>query len=212
MITRPSPCVNHSLNEANFPLFQRIAAPAHVFRIRLIGIVPQITMRPHKGHDFNAESVLRRLMQKGAEAALRQPIKEADVNEVIDAAGFDFVQQPEVTLKARKARPRGQMFTEYILELSEFRARTLATEPEDYKNFETFSMAMLDLDYDGEVFRLGRVCWADDLITEAGGLDEVESIQIRITQAEFTGNRLMVILCDRYGNEKTRVFDKGDFR
>ena len=132
--------------------------------------------------------------------------------EVIDAIGFDFISQPLVTVKAKKERQKGKLFTDFVLEISEFRAQTLATDPEDFANFETFSMAMVDLDYDGDVFRLGRVFWGEDLLKEAGGLEEAKHLAVRIPEEDFTGKRLMLILCDRYGNEKTLVFEKKDFR
>ena len=87
-------------------------------------------------------------------------------------------------------------------------------------------MAMVDLNYgaadgggstaahdDGAaVFRLDRVFWADDLLREAGGLEAARSLALRIPEQDFTGERLMVILCDRYGNEKQLIFRKEDFR
>ncbi|MGO9479239.1 MAG: hypothetical protein ACLQAH_17015 [Limisphaerales bacterium] len=155
-------------------------------------------------------SVLMRLIEKHEPAALKQPTKEEDVNEVIDAVGFDFISQPQVEVKAKKRRDG--LLKEMVLEIREFRAQTLATEPEDFKNFETFSMAMVDLDYDGDVFRLGRVFWAEDLLKEAGGLEVAKSLLVKISEEDFTGRKMMVILCDRYGNEKTLVFEKKDFK
>lgn len=155
-------------------------------------------------------SVLMRLIERKETAALTQPTKEEDVNEVIDAVGFDFISQPQVEVKAKKRRDG--LLKEMVLEIQEFRAQTLATDPEDFKNFETFSMAMVDLDYDGDVFRLGRVFWAEDLLNEAGGLDEAKSLLVKIPEQDFTGKKMMVILCDRYGNEKTLVFEKKDFK
>ncbi len=154
-------------------------------------------------------SVLRRLIEAKEPAAFKQPTKEEDVNEVIDAVGFDFISQPQVEWKARKQRDG--LLREFALEITEFRAQTLATDPEDFANFETFSMAMVDLGYDGDVFRLGKVFWAEDLLKEAGGLEKAERLTLRIPEEEFTGKRMMVILCDRYGNEKTLVVEKGDF-
>ena len=150
---------------------------------------------------------------------LPQPVKAENVNEVINAVGFDFISQPVVQINAVKSAQPGQLFPEYVLELTEFRSQTLATEPEDYANFETFSMAMVDLNYgatDPEdaaaVFRLDRVFWADDLLREAGGLEAAHSLALRLPEQDFTGERLMVILCDRYGNEKQLVYRKEDFR
>ena len=73
-------------------------------------------------------------------------------------------------------------------------------------------MAMVDLTYDGDVFRLDRVYWGEELLKEAGGLEKAKTLEIRIPEQEFKGERMMVILCDRYGNEKTLLFCKEDFR
>ena len=101
------------------------------------------------------------------------------------------------------------MFDDYVIEISEFRAQTLATDPEDFQNFETFSMAMVDMDYDGDVFRLSRVFWGEDVIKAAGGLEKAERLELRIAEQEFTGEQMMVILCDRYGNEKAFAAEEG---
>ena len=156
-------------------------------------------------------SVLLRLIERKVPAALKQPAREEDVNEVIDAVGFDFISQPQVVWMAKKQSRPGELFAEYVLELSEFRAQTLATDPEDFKNFETFSMALVDIDYDGDVFQLSRVFWGEDVLKEAGGLDNAERLELRIAEAEFTGKQMMVILCDRYGNEKTLLVAKTIF-
>lgn len=156
-------------------------------------------------------SLLLRLIEQKVPAAFKQPSKEDDVNDVIDAAGFDFISQPQVVWQAKKESRKGELFADYTLEISEFRAQTLATDPEDFQNFETFSMAMVDTDYNGDVFRLGQVFWGEDLITAAGGLEKAASLELRISEQEFTGDNMMVILCDRYGNEKTLLLGKGDF-
>lgn len=156
-------------------------------------------------------SVLLRLIERKVPAALKQPAREEDVNEVIDAVGFDFISQPQVVWKAKKESRPGELFADYLLELSEFRAQTLATDPEDFQNFETFSMAMVDLDYDGDVFRLSRVFWGEDVLKAAAGLEKAERLELRIAEPEFTGKQMMVILCDRYGNEKTLLMAKTDF-
>ncbi len=156
-------------------------------------------------------SVLLCLIERKEPAALKQPAKEEDVNEVIDAVGFDFISQPLVDWTVKKASRKGELLVEYMIGISEFRARTLATEPEDFRNFETFSMAMVDTDYNGDVFRLSRVYWGEVLIAKAGGLDAAKQLEIRIPDTEFPGKRMMVILCDRYGNEKALVLEKANF-
>lgn len=157
-------------------------------------------------------SVIMRLIQQHEPGALKQPMREADVNEVIDAIGFDFISQPVVKHKACKKSRAGELFPELVVELSEFRAKTLTTDPEDFANFETFSMAMVDLNYDSDVFRLDRVYWGEELLKEAGGLEKAQTLEIRIPEKSFKGDKMMVVLCDRYGNEKTLVFAQGDFQ
>ncbi len=179
-------------------------------------------------------SILMRLLHSGENGALKQPTKEADVNEVIDAIGFDFISQPEAQWKCKKERsPDEPLLKDYAIHLTEFRSKTLATDPEDFANFETFSMAMVDTDYDGQTFKLGKVFWGEALIAQelrrlkgerkgrkARGKPEDESadvlkceqLSLRIPEADFRARRMMVILFDRYGNEKKLVFEKGDFK
>jgi DNA modification methylase len=164
-------------------------------------------------------SVLQRLLERKGDPkapTLKQPATEENVNEVIDAVGFDFITQPVVQWQARKVKDG--LLSEYVVELTEFRAKTLATEPEDFANFETFSMAMVDLDYEGNdaederaVFRLSRVFWAEELLKAAGGVEKATQLALRIPEQDFTGKKMMVILCDRYGNEKKLVLSAADF-
>ena len=140
-------------------------------------------------------SILMRLLEKHEPGALKQPIRESDVNEVIDAVGFDFISQPLVKYRTRRKKRAGELFTELVVEVSQFRSQTLATDPEDFANFETVSMAMVDLDYDGDVFRLDRVFWGEDLIKEAGGIEAAKMLEIRIPEDEFEAKYITIVRC-----------------
>ena len=70
---------------------------------------------------------------------------------------------------------------------------------------------------DGDVFSLGSVHWGEALmkteqkrLTDAGLSGECRWLDVRIP-AESLGHRAMVILVDRYGNEKRLVIDREDF-
>lgn len=174
------------------------------------------------------ESVLNRLLEAGAGGALQQPLREADVNEVIDAIGFDFVSQPQTEQQFLLLPPEsedllnaGQM--DAVVRLIEFRAKTMTTAPEDFPNFSTLSMVMIDPDFDGEVFSLGSVQWGEALVAaelkrldvDVNGSHEekagaCEQLDIRIP-ASSLGERLMVILVDRYGNEKRLEISREEF-
>lgn len=168
------------------------------------------------------ESALNSLLSSGQPGALKQPVSESQVNEVIDAVGFDFVSQPlteqqHLLLPPPDADLTNQHLREAVVRLTEFRAKTLSTAPEDFANFETLSMAMVDPDFNGEVFTLVGVHWAEALIKaeakrleDAGITGECERLDIRIP-AESLGKKVMVILVDRYGNEKRLEIAREEF-
>ena len=78
-------------------------------------------------------------------------------------------------------------------------------------------MAMVDPDFNGEVFTLGSVHWAEELVKaeakrlgDAGITGECERLDIRIPAASL-GKKAMVILVDRYGNEKQLEIPRESF-
>ena len=141
------------------------------------------------------------------------------MNAVIDPVGFDFISQPLVEWSCLTSAAENQdVFSlgdqDHVIRLTQFRANTLATDPEDFPNFATLSMVLVDLDYKDDVFKLSRVFWAEDLVTEelkrlgnevTGGFDvraaACEKLDIRLP-IEPCGDTVMLILVDKYGNEK----------
>ena len=53
--------------------------------------------------------------------------------------------------------------------------------------------------------------WGEDVLKAAGGMEMAERLELRIAEQEFRGEQMMVILCDRYGNEKTLLLEKDGF-
>lgn len=176
-------------------------------------------------------SVLKRLIEKKELGAFKQPASENDVNEVIDAVGFDFITHPVAEIEYLLLKPDGgDLFShgkhEYVIRLTDFRSDTLASSPEDFQRFETLSMVLLDYDCDEErkVFSLDVVHWAETLVaaelkrlekTVSGSFVEraamCERLDIRIPEEKAT-DRMMVILVDKYGNEKIVNLTRKDFR
>lgn len=156
-------------------------------------------------------SVLMALINKGEPGALKQPTSETDVNEVMDAIGFDFISQPQVNASYTRAIPSNKdLFNasnnDFIIEISEFRSNTLAYDPEDFENFETFSMVMIDMDYNGDYFNLGKVFWAADIYDEKN-----DKAVVSIPEEDFVGEEMMIIFMDKYGNELKVIRTKKDF-
>jgi len=157
-------------------------------------------------------SVLKALIEKGAPGSIRQPVSEADVNEVIDAVGFDFISQPEVKATYHRRKPEDQnLFNagkkDFSFEISSFKSNTLVYDPEDFENFETLSMVLVDTDYNDDYFKLNKVFWATDIVNE----DHSKAV-VRIPEDEFTGKKVMMIFIDKYGNELKAVKTKKDFK
>jgi len=113
------------------------------------------------------QSVITELIKRGGET-LMQPTSEKDVNDTIDAVGFDFIQVPDVKITYKLAKPKektllNQKVKECVIKIKEFRSRTLTKSPEEFENYETLSMVMIDYNYDGKVFDLDDVFYADEI-------------------------------------------------
>lgn len=125
--------------------------------------------------------------------ALKQPADELAVNDTVDAVGFDFIRTPELKFTVGRDVKAGQLLEEAFIRIDIFLSEALVREPMRKRgNRETLSMVMLDYDYDGEVFDLDEVFYAD-AIEKAGW------------EARFQANRLtdkiMAVFVDIYGNE-----------
>lgn len=174
-------------------------------------------------------SVLYRLIEKGEIGAFKQPVSENDVNEVIDAVGFDFISQPVVKIECLRMEPPkidllNKDQKDYVIRIKEFKSDTLLSSPEDFHSFETLSMVLVDYNFDGNVFKLEQVLWAEDLVNaelKRKGISsnlkfeervrDCDYLELRITEDQ-KWEMMMVIFIDKYGNEKKQVFKKEDFK
>jgi len=152
------------------------------------------------------QSVITELIKRGGEA-LRQPTSEQDVNDTIDAVGFDFIQVPEVETEYKIAMPKeatllNQGTKECVVKIKTFKSRTLTKSPEEFENYETLSMVMVDYNYDGKVFDLDEVFYADKLKPD---------FEVRFDSAK-PDKQMMVIYLDIYGNEKKEILNLKDFK
>lgn len=125
--------------------------------------------------------------------ALKQPADELAVNDTVDAVGFDFIRTPELKFTVGRDVKAGHLLEEAFIRIDTFLSEAVVREPMRKRgNRETLSMVMLDYDYDGEVFDLDEVFYADAL--EKAGWE-----------ARFQANRLtdkiMAVFVDIYGNE-----------
>lgn len=154
-------------------------------------------------------SVLIRLIQRGELSSFKQPKSEDNVNEVIDAFGFDFISQPQLKYTLHKQKKKAGLFSEdkYIIKLTEFYSDGLLYSPEDFKNFQTLSLVLIDFDYEEEPFTLDMHYWGSKLVK-----DENTPVEVVFDAEKWSKNKIAVIFIDEYGNEKKLVLNKKDFK
>ncbi len=137
-------------------------------------------------------SIIHELHQREF-TALKQPADELAVNDTVEAVGFDFIRTPELKYECGNRRPKGELFSEAFIRIETFKSEAVVREPMRKRgNRETLSMVMVDHDYDGDVFDLDAVFYADGI--------EKADWEVRFPM-ESLGRRIMAVFVDIYGNE-----------
>ena len=152
-------------------------------------------------------SIIDELHRKGF-THIKQPVSEMDVNNTVDAVGFDFIQIPDVECEYYLDKPKGQVGLGHsgrnaVVKIKEFESNIISKKPLHYENMETLSMVMVDYDYDSKVFDFDDVFYAEDL--------KKQDYEIRFDANKLDG-QMMLIYIDIFGNEKREVKKLGDFR
>ncbi len=130
-----------------------------------------------------------------------------DVNDTVDAVGFDFVQVPmgqcEYFIDNKKGQLKiGEVTKECVIKIEKFESKIISRKPLEFANLETLSMVMLDYDFDGDVFDLDEVFYAEDL--------KKNGYEVRFAEDKVK-EQIMVIYIDIFGNEKREVKTLKDF-
>lgn len=134
--------------------------------------------------------------------ALQQPNDETAVNEPLNAVGFDFIQPPEVDWTVSVKKHKDQLFREACLKIKKFETRARLRGKDTEGGLETFSMLMLDFNYDGDVFNLDVVFYAHQL--------EADNWQAWFP-LEAIGKSVMAVFMDIYGNEAREIIPCNKF-
>jgi len=152
-------------------------------------------------------SIIDELHRKGF-THIKQPISEFDVNDTVNAVGFDFIQIPDVECDYFIENKKGQMEMdecnkEAVIKIRKFKSNILSKKPLKFENRETLSMVMIDCDYNGEVFDFDDVFYAEDI--------KKQDWEVRFDADKIDG-QIMIIYIDIFGNEKREVKSLKDFR
>lgn len=146
-------------------------------------------------------SIINELHQREF-TALKQPDDEMAVNDTVDSVGFDFIQPPNVKWTVGVNARKGQLINEAFLKIDKFESRARLRGEDTHGGMETFSMLMLDFDYNGDVFDLDAVFY-NHQIEEAGW-------EARFS-AESLGDNVMAVFIDAHGNEAREVIPLTQF-
>ncbi len=152
-------------------------------------------------------SIIEEIHNRGF-TKLKQPVSEMDVNDTVDAVGFDFIQVPTVECEYFIQEKMGQLkigegTKECVIKIERFESRVLSRKPLEFAKLETLSMVMLDYDFDGEVFDLDEVFYAEEL--------KKNGYEVRFAADQVKG-QIMIIYIDIFGNEKREVKTLHDFK
>jgi site-specific DNA-methyltransferase (adenine-specific)/adenine-specific DNA-methyltransferase len=137
--------------------------------------------------------------------AITQPIDENQVNETVEAVGFDFMRLPTIECDYLVEKAGDGTVNSVVIRLNTFKSKAMVKGATQKGNRETLSMVMVDYDYDGEgeVFEMDTVFYAGDI--------EKNGWEFRLP-AKQIGQQMMIIYLDVYGNEYKEVKTLVDFQ
>jgi len=131
---------------------------------------------------------------------LKQPINEIEVNDTIDAVGFDFIQVPTVKCVYLVEQKKGQQNLaekeECVIRIESFESKAISKKPLKFSNLETLSMVMIDYNFNGKVFNLEKIFYNEEI--------RKNNNEIRFSKDKIK-DQIMIIYIDIFGNEKREV-------
>ena len=141
-------------------------------------------------------SIIHELHQREF-TALKQPSDELAVNDTVEAVGFDFIRTPDLAYGCGVNTLSGEVAPHAYIRVDRFLSDAVVREPFRKRgNRETLSMVMLDFNYNGDVFDLDAVFFAEAI---AKG-----EWQVRFPVASID-SQVMAVFMDIYGNEAREV-------
>ena len=146
-------------------------------------------------------SIINELHNRDFEA-IKQPIDESQVNDTVDAVGFDFIRTPKVNCKYSIEKPKNQLLEYATIKISTFKSEAMLKGASQLENRESLSMIMVDFNYDGDIFNLDKVYYASEI--------EKNSWKVFLPVEEIK-KQIMIIYLDIYGNEYREIKGIEDF-
>jgi hypothetical protein len=157
-------------------------------------------------------SIINELHTKDFEALL-QPIDATQVNETVEAVGFDFIQTPKVACNYFLAKGKGRLFDNAVVKIKKFKSIAMAKGVSLKGNRETLSMVLIDYDYPYNSDRKGDESPPPFEFDDVFLAKDIESNdwEIRMLK-ESIKDYIMLVYVDIYGNEYTEIKTLAEFK
>lgn len=146
-------------------------------------------------------SIINELHNRDFEA-IKQPIDESQVNDTVDAVGFDFIRPPKVKCAYSIEKLKGQSLEYATIKINTFKSEAMLKGASQLANRESLSMIMVDFSYDGDIFNLDKAYYASEI--------EKNGWRVNLPVEEIK-EQIMIIYLDIYGNEYREIKTVKDF-
>ncbi len=146
-------------------------------------------------------SMIQELHRRDFEAVL-QAREEGNINDIQEAYGFSFMIAPEVIWEAKSEKARNELFPLAVLKTKKFTSKAIIKGSEKQGSFETLSMLMIDMNFDGNVFDLDIALYGEEL--------EKAKWTARFPHDDI-GEQIMAVWVDHHGNESKAVISRDEF-
>ncbi len=140
-------------------------------------------------------------------SSLAQPRSAGNINDTVEALAFDFIKTPEIKRTLKIVNPKEEHLLNLgnklgLIKITKFESKGIGKPSvENSDELEYMSMVMIDKDYQGKIFNLCEVVFAE----------KIENGEVYF-DFEGVGQEIMVIYLDVYGNEFREVISYSDFK
>lgn len=156
-------------------------------------------------------SIINELHSRNFEAIV-QPVDEGQVNETVEAVGFDFIKSPQVECDYFSCKADGNDFEDLVIRIRTFKSEALAKGASKKENLESLSMILIDYDYPYDPERTGEAPLPPFEMDDVFYATDIQHMdwEVRLPSKEV-GDYIALIYLDIYGNEYTEIKARADF-
>ena len=147
-------------------------------------------------------SIINELHTRDFEA-IKQPLDESQVNDTVDAVGFDFIRPPKVDCEYLLKKLGKENKKTAVIKIKTFKSEAMIKGASQLANRESLSMVMTDFNYKNDTFNLDKSFFAQEI--------ENNGWEIHLPFDAIKEN-IMLVYLDIYGNEYREIKSIRNFK